>query len=202
MNICNQFGSMGECTKSSTWSLGSVEVVRGLGYQLEKSGEGVTAVFTGFELDVMDHKIWVVKEKFNTSCWPTYIKTCNRIMTLLAGWPVGKNEETYIHGLDANNIKTAQQPNRCGQSQSSEAWYWSSFHYEWSDIGLTVHCSSLILGRRDVLSYRGPHFHFPGECLVKWTWDSLVVYMHFEVAILICQSGCILLTAVPCMGEM
>ena len=26
---------------------------------------------------------------------------------------------------------------------------------------MKVHCSSLISGRRDVLSYRGPRFHFP-----------------------------------------
>ena len=26
---------------------------------------------------------------------------------------------------------------------------------------MTIHCGSLISGRRDVLSYRGPHFHFP-----------------------------------------
>ena len=26
---------------------------------------------------------------------------------------------------------------------------------------MTVHCSSLISGLHDVLSYRGPHFHFP-----------------------------------------
>ena len=45
-------------------------------------------------------------------------------------------------------------------------------------------------------------FHFPGKCLAKWTWDSLVVYMHFAVAMLIRQSCCILLTAVPCMDEM
>ena len=41
-----------------------------------------------------------------TSCWPAYIGTCNRIMTLLTELPVGENEETYIDGLDANDIQT------------------------------------------------------------------------------------------------
>ena len=27
---------------------------------------------------------------------------------------------------------------------------------------MTVYCSSLISGHRDVMSYRGPRFHFPG----------------------------------------
>ena len=33
-------------------------------------------------------------------------------MTLLTGWPVGENEETYIDGIDANGIQTdrATQP--------------------------------------------------------------------------------------------
>ena len=48
MKIGNQFGSLGKCTMSSMWSLGSAEVVWGLGYQLEKSDEVVTAVFAGF----------------------------------------------------------------------------------------------------------------------------------------------------------
>ena len=51
--------------------------------------------------------------------------------------------------------------NPCGQSQSSVAWYWPSCHCEWSDISMTIDCSSFISGRRDVLSYQGPRFHFP-----------------------------------------
>ena len=66
-------------------------------------------------------------------------------------------------GLIRTTFKLTQQPNRCGQSQSSEAWYRPSFHCEWSNITLTVHCSSLISGRHDVLSFRGPRFHFPRE---------------------------------------
>ena len=54
----------------------------------------------------MNDEVQVVKEKLDTSCWPAYIGTCNRIMTLLTGWPVGENEETYIDGLDANDIQT------------------------------------------------------------------------------------------------
>ena len=38
--ICNQFGSLGKCTKSSMWILVSVVVVWGLGYQLQKSTRG------------------------------------------------------------------------------------------------------------------------------------------------------------------
>ena len=35
MKIFNRFVSLGKCYKSSMWSLGSVDVVWGLGYQLE-----------------------------------------------------------------------------------------------------------------------------------------------------------------------
>ena len=65
----------------------------------------LTAVFAGFEFEVMDDQVQVVNEKLNTSRRPAYIGTCNRIMTLLTGRPVGENEETYIHELDANNIQ-------------------------------------------------------------------------------------------------
>ena len=87
------------------WSLASIEVVWGLGYQLEKSDEIVTAVFTGFEFEVMDDEVRGVKETRHPSCWPAYIGTCKRIMTLLTGWPVGENDENYIDEL-ANNIQT------------------------------------------------------------------------------------------------
>ena len=60
-------------------------------------------------------------------------------------------------------FKLTQQPNRCGQSQSSEAWYWPSFHSEWSDIGMTVHCSSLIFGRPDIWAIEGPIFIAKGN---------------------------------------
>ena len=112
MKTGNQFGSLGKCTKSLMWSLGGAEVVWGLVYQLEKSDEVVTAVFTGFEFEVMDNEVRVVDEKLDTSCWPAYIGTCNRIMTLLTGWPMGDNGETYIDGFDANVIQTdtATQP--------------------------------------------------------------------------------------------
>ena len=66
-----------------------------------------------------------------------------------------------LMGLRRTTFKLTQQPNRCGQSQSSEAWYWPSFHCDWSEMSVAVHCSSLISGRRDALSYRGPRFHFP-----------------------------------------
>ena len=88
------------------WNLGSAEVVWGLGYKLEKSNKEVTAVFTGFKFEVMDDDVRVVKEKLHTSCGPAYIGTCNRIITLWTGWPVGENEETYIDGFDANDIQT------------------------------------------------------------------------------------------------
>ena len=111
--ICNQFGSLGKYTESLMWILGSVEVVWGIGNQLEMSARRcTTAIFTGFEFELMDDEIRVAKEKLGTSCWPACIGTCNRIMTLLTGWPVGGNEETYIDGLDANDIQTdtATQP--------------------------------------------------------------------------------------------
>ena len=103
---------LGKCKKSSMWSLSSADVVWGLGYHVEKSDEVATAVFMGFEFEVMDDEVRVVKEKLDTSCWPAYIGTCNRTMTLLTGWPVGENEQTYIDGIDANDIQTntATQP--------------------------------------------------------------------------------------------
>ena len=67
-----------------------------------KVWRGGDGSFTGFDFGVMDDEIRVVNEKLDTSCWPAYI--CNRIMTLLTGWMVGENEETYIDGLDANDI--------------------------------------------------------------------------------------------------
>ena len=112
MKTGNQFGSLFKCTKSSMWGLGSTELVWGLGYQLEKSDEVVTADFSGFEFEVMDDEVRAINEKLDSSCWPAYNGICNRFMTLLTGWPVGENEETYIDGLDANNIQTdtATQP--------------------------------------------------------------------------------------------
>ena len=146
----------------------------------------------------MDNKVRVVKENLDTSSWPAYIGTCNRIMTLLTGWSAGEDEEKYTPmGSMRTTFKLSQQPNRCGKSKFSEAWYWQSFHCEWSDLSVTVHCNSLISGRRNVLSYLGPRFDLPGEYLAKWTWDSLVVYMHFAAAMLIRQRCCTLLTAVP-----
>ena len=47
MKIKNPFRSLGRCTKSSMWSLGSAEVVWGLGHQLQKSDEVVTAGLCG-----------------------------------------------------------------------------------------------------------------------------------------------------------
>ena len=93
------------------WILGSVGVVRPW-LPIGKVYEAVTAVFTGFEFELMDDEVRVVKEKLGTSCWPAYIGTCNRTMTLLTGWPLGENETTYIDGLDANDIQTdtATQP--------------------------------------------------------------------------------------------
>ena len=48
------------------WSLGSVEVVWGLGYQLEKFDEVVTAIFTGIDFEVMDNE---VKERRCSLWW-------------------------------------------------------------------------------------------------------------------------------------
>ena len=88
-------------------SLGSVDMVWGLCYQLEKSDEGWWQF-----LRALSSRWWttfefrVVNEKLDTSCWLAYIGTCNRIMTLLTGWPVGENEETYVDGIDTGDIQT------------------------------------------------------------------------------------------------
>ena len=76
MKIVNQFGSLGKCTKWSMWRLGSAEMVWGL-----RDGS-----FAGFEFEVMDDEVRVANVKLDTSCWPAFVGTCNRIMTLLAGW--------------------------------------------------------------------------------------------------------------------
>ena len=54
----------------------------------------------------MDDEVRMVNENLDTSCWLAYIGTCNRIITLLTGWPMGENEEAYIDGLDANETET------------------------------------------------------------------------------------------------
>ena len=106
MKIYNRFGSLGKKDKVINVELGSVEVVWDLGYQLEKSDAMVTVVFTGFEFEVMGDEFRMVKEKFDTSCWPAWFGTCNIIMTMLTGWTMGENEETYIDGPDADDIQT------------------------------------------------------------------------------------------------
>ena len=58
-------------------------------------------------------------------------------------------------------FKLTQQLNRCGQSQSSEAWYWPSFHCKWSDVSVTVHCSSLILRSPCCFELSRASFSFP-----------------------------------------
>ena len=76
------------------------------------TGKVWRASFLWWSLELMDDEDRVLDEKLDTSCWPANIKPCNRIMTLLTGWPVGEIEETYIGGLDANDIQTdtAAQP--------------------------------------------------------------------------------------------
>ena len=60
MKICNQVVSLGECLATNV-ELGSVEVVWGIGFQLEKSHEVVTAVFTGVEFELMGDEVREVK---------------------------------------------------------------------------------------------------------------------------------------------
>ena len=71
--------------------------------KVRRGGDGS---FMGFEFEVMDDEVRMVKEKLDTSCWPAYMGACNRIMIMLTGWTVGDNEEKYIDGLDANDIPT------------------------------------------------------------------------------------------------
>ena len=94
------------------WILGSVEVLWGLGYQLEKSRRQWQQFSRTLSSNWWTTEVRVVKEKLGTSCWPAYIWTCNRTMTLLTRWPVSESETTYINGLDANDIQTdtATQP--------------------------------------------------------------------------------------------
>ena len=50
-----------------------------------------------------------------------------------------------------------------------------------------------------IFGYRGTPFSSPREkCLPKWTWDSIVSYMHIAVAMLPRKRCCISLTVVPC----
>ena len=161
MKIGNQFGSLGKCTKSSMRSLGSARVVWGLGYQLESLTRWWRPSFCGLWVQSDGRRSSGGKRETRYQLLTGLHRDLQQNHDTVDSVAGGKNEETYIDGLDANDIQTDIAPNRCGQSQSSEAWYWPSFHCEWSDISVTVHCSSLISGRRDVLSYRGPRFHFP-----------------------------------------
>ena len=106
--------SLGPCVNVHSYQYGSLVVWRWCEALVTnwKSLRGGDGSFTGFQFELMDDEVRVVNEKLGTSCWLAYIGTCNRIMTLLTGWPVGENEETYIDRLDANDIQTdtATQP--------------------------------------------------------------------------------------------
>ena len=129
--------------------------------------------------------------------------TCNRLMTLLTGWPVGENEETYINGLDANDIQT--------DTAAQPVWAIAVFRgmiLTFIPLGVARYKCDSSLQQFDFWSswcfeLSRASFSFPPwECVAKWTWDSLVVSTHFAVEVLIRQSCCILLTAVPCTDEM
>ena len=64
-------------------------------------------------------------------------------------------------GLMRTTFKLTQQPSPCGESQSSEAWYWPSFHCKWSDVSVAVHCSSLILRSPWCFELSRAWFSFP-----------------------------------------
>ena len=57
--------------------------------------------FSGFEFEVMDDEVQVVNKTLDTSCWPAQVGTCNRIMTLLTGWPVGENKAIKVHSFES-----------------------------------------------------------------------------------------------------
>ena len=202
MKIGNQFGSLGKCTKLSMWSLGSAEVVRGLGYQLVKVWQGGDGSFCG---------LWVRSDGWRSSSGKR--ETRYQLLTGLH-WDLQQNHDTVDRvtgGRKWGNIHW---------------WAWGERHSNWhsnpTGVGnrsLQRHDTdlhSIVTGAKWVWQFiaavwflvvvmlwaiEGLVFISPGECLAKWTWGSLVVSKHFAVTMLIRQSCCISLTAVPCMDE-
>ena len=163
------------------WSLGSAEVVCGLDYQLKKSDQVVTEIYVGFEFEVMASE--------SLHCWQ--------------GDRWAKMRKHTSIGLMQMTFKLTQQPNRCGQSQSSEAWHWPSFHCDWGYISFTVHCSSLDFWSSWHFEQSRASFSFSqGNIYFKCTRDALVVSTYLGVTMLIRQSCRIMLTAVQCMDKM
>ena len=80
------------------WSLGSVKVMWGLGNQLEKSDEVVTAVLRALSSSGKRETRHQLLTSLHRDLQQNH-DTVDRV----GG---GENEETYIDGLDANDVKT------------------------------------------------------------------------------------------------
>ena len=164
-----------------------------------KSDEVMTAVLSGFEFEVMDDEVQIVKEKLDTSYWPAYIRTESWHYWQDDWW--AKMSKHYIVRLDANwHSNWHSNPTDVGNRIVVFRDMIPTFIPLWverykcdSSLQQFDFCSSSCFSRWGLL--------FLGECLANWTWYSLVVYMHFTVAMLIPQRCCNLLTAVPCMDE-
>ena len=159
MKIGNHFGSLGKDWMYKVINVQPGQCRGGVRPWLPtgKVYEVVTAVFTGFEFGVMDDGSSSGKRE-----------TRHQLLTGLHQ-DLQQNHDTVDRGTGGRKwgnihrwtFKPTQQPNWCGQSLSSEPWHWPSFHCEGSDVVWQFIAAVWICGRRDVLSYRGPRFHFP-----------------------------------------
>ena len=134
--------------------LGSVEVLWGLGYQVKSLWGG----------DGSFHGRWVRADGRRSSSGKR--ETPHQLLT-------------GLHRDLQQNHDTVDRVTGGRKWDNIHRWAWCERHSNWHsnptgvgnrslqrhdtnrDKSVTVHCSSLISGRRDVLSYRGPRFHFP-----------------------------------------
>ena len=108
IKIGNQFGSVGKRTKSPMWSLGSAEVVWGLGYQLKKSDGS----FCGLWVRSHGRRSSSGKRETRYQLLTGLYRNLQQNHYTVDNVTGGRNEETYIIRLDANDIQTntATQP--------------------------------------------------------------------------------------------
>ena len=74
---------------------------------------------------------------------------------------MGENEETYIDGLDANDIQADTATLPMWAIAAFRGMILISFHCKWSGVSWTVHCSSLILRSPCCFELSRASFSFP-----------------------------------------
>ena len=122
----------------------SVVVVWRFVYQLVKSDEMATTFLSDVKVEVMNGDVQVIQGELHFSCWPAWVRSCNRNIKLLAGWPMGENERTYIYGLSANRHSNRHSKWADVGNHSFRSMMLTLIPLRVSDISVAVHCSSSI----------------------------------------------------------